>query len=122
MASQFGKQRDTIARQCQHTLLPPATHASSFSRLSIIGHSPIGAHPSQTRVSFHRVFFIDSRLLIFASMSTILASARVRIAALVVLRDTRRDSSSPISLSQNPTSSPPRLNPNPRPPPPRNTP
>jgi len=48
-----------------------------------MGHSATGAHPSQTLVSLRRVFFMDSRLLIFASMSAILTSARVRISALV---------------------------------------
>jgi len=69
-----------------------------------MGHSATGAHPSQTLVSFRRVFFMDSRLLILASMSAILASARVRISALVVRRDTRSDNSSPISVSENPSS------------------
>src|SRR5260370_31125389 len=98
----FGKDRDAHARQSQQALLPP-THASSLSRLSRMGHPESGAHPSQTLVSFCKVFFIDSRLPIFSSMSAILASARARIAALVVLRDTRSDRSSPISLIENPS-------------------
>ena len=69
-----------------------------------MGHSATGAHPSQTLVSFWSVFLMDSRLLIFAPMSAILASPRVRISALVVRRDTRSNNSSPISVSENPSS------------------
>lgn len=69
-------------------------------------HCATGTHPSQTLVSFRSVFFIDSRLLIFASMSAILASALARISALVVRRDTRSDKSSAISASEKPSSWP----------------
>src|SRR5216684_159589 len=80
------------------------SYASTLSRLSRIGHSASGAHPSHAFVSFCNVFFIDSRLRILESMSAILALVRVRIAALVVLRETRRDNSSRISASENPSS------------------
>ncbi len=62
-----------------------------------MGHSATGEHPSHTLVSFLSVFFMDSRLPILASMSAILTSARARISALVVRRDTRSDNTCPLS-------------------------
>src|SRR5713101_6361005 len=105
--------QDKLASEASRTRrsVTPATLAStcysrafSRSRLSRIGHLASGAHPLQTPVSFRSIFFIDSRLQILASISAILASARARMSLLVVLRDTRSDSSSRISLREKPSS------------------
>src|SRR5258708_19575724 len=111
--------QDKLASEASRTrrsVTPPTLASTCYSRAfarsrrSRIGHSTSGAHPSQTLVSLRSVFFIDSRLLIFPSMSAILTSARAGISPLVVLRDTRSDSSSPTSSTTNPNSSPPPIN------------
>jgi len=69
-----------------------------------MGHSETGVQPSQERTSFSRDFRMESRLLIFPSMSAIFASVRLRISELVVRRDIRNANSSRISLSEKPSS------------------
>jgi hypothetical protein len=102
-ARELRQNRYRYAWHSEQVLFPP-THDHSPSRLSRIGHSDAGAHPTQALVNFCRVFFIDSSVLIFASMSLILASARFRTCVLVARGDNRSDSNSPISFRENPSS------------------
>lgn len=69
-----------------------------------MGHSEIGPHLSQVFASLRKVIFMDSRLLIFVSMSAIFASARLRTSVLFAFGDTRSDNSPRISASENPSS------------------